>query len=196
MTSELCLPRSVILSQPLRSVPVPAFISAWQALIWMHKRTLIPCGKIINWAVLGLLCSQLHVCVCAAGNHGDDECVHCPTWGYGFQIHDLLLLGGGPYCLYLQEKTKSAPVDWLIDIYLSIHHLFSSNKYYCVCMCVFRHHDKEVPMYFLIREFYRKNNRRELFFFSFCSLVMTFSIRFGFCRVWQIIMQSLANPDI
>lgn len=170
MTSELCLPRSVILSQPLRSVPVPAFISAWQALIWMHKRTHIPCGKIINWAVLGLLCSQLHVCVCAAGNHGDDECVHCPTWGYGFQIQDLLLLGSGPYCLYLQVKTKYTPVGWLIDVYLSIIHFPQINTIVCVhvYVSVFRHHDKEVPMYFLIREFYKKNKQeRAFFFFSF-----------------------------
>ena len=32
-------------------------------------------------------------------------------------------------------------------------------------MCVFRHHDKEVPMYFLIREFYRKNEQERAFFF-------------------------------
>lgn len=50
-----------ILSQPLRSVHEHAFISAWQVLIWMHKWVHIPCGKIINWAVVGPIGSKPHV---------------------------------------------------------------------------------------------------------------------------------------
>ena len=51
----------------------------------------------------------------------------------------------------------------------------------CVCVCS----DIMIKRYLCIslsESFIGKTNRRELFFF-FCSLVMTFSIRFGFCRV-------------
>lgn len=149
MTSELCLQWSGIFSQPLRSVPVRAFISAWQVLIWMHKWTHIPCGKIINWAVVGLLHSQSHVCVCAAGNHADYESAYCPAWGYGFQTHELLLLDRGPPLPLSAWKNKIYTCRLINAYHLTIH-LSSSDKRNCVCVC--RYRDKELPYLFPYQE--------------------------------------------
>lgn len=126
-----------ILSQPLRSVHAHVFISVWQVLIWMHKWTRIPCGKIINWAMVSTFVVTTRLCVhnwkwwwlwmCSLPNLG--------LWIPNTQI--LLSDTSPPVCI--KKQNVYLQLNWLTSVYIYLpiyHHLSTDHLFWLMCLYV------------------------------------------------------------
>jgi hypothetical protein len=108
-----------ILSQPPGSVHASAFISAWQALIWLHKSS--SCGKIMNWAAVGSTGGQTTRVY--EGSDGPRPTSPYPSHG-------------------ITKQSPCLQIDWCLSVCLSIYlDIFLPPVcvyvYVCVCTCTY-----------------------------------------------------------
>lgn len=168
-----------IFSQPLRSVHAHVFISVWQVLTWMHKWTCIPCGKIINWAMVSTFVVTTRSCVhnwkwwwlwmCSLPKLG--------LWIPNTQI--LLSDTSPPVCI--KKQNVYLQLNWSTSVYiyppiyhhLSTDHLLLINVFICECM----YHDKRYIISLQMFLFIRNLQKQTGIQFCFVSPVLPFCIK-------------------